>query len=595
MKAADYIVEFFVRQGIRDFFGYQGTMIAHLIDSIGKNKNARNHSCYNEQGAAFAGCGYAKASGQCAVVYATSGPGAINLLSGVADAYYDSVPVVFLTGQLNTYEYTDVATLRQQGFQETNIVAMASPITKYAVQVRDKNRLPQVLRTAFRIAREGRRGPVLIDLPMNIQREEIELPPDAYEISMPQGTHEADSAADFVPGGCDVYSEVYEKLCLARRPVLLIGNGFARDYEFRETLLELIDWLRIPVVTSLPARDLLPADHPLNFGYLGAAYGHRYANIIVDRKADFLLSLGCSLCPRQTGQKTEKFAAGAEIVRIDLDASELMRGVHADEIKICADARDFVRFALKRKSKSAHEERPLVDSARGEWLLKCRKWRDELRRFDVGSEGRAPNLAIEKIGAKIPTPCVICSDVGQHQLWMAQSFPVKLGQRMLFSGGHGAMGFALPAAIGAHYATGMPSVCFCGDGGFQMNIQELQWVAREHLPVLIVILNNHSLGLIRQQQDDFFDSKYFGAASRYGYETPNFCRIGTAYGIESHFAADADKAAAFVNAWNRRAPLLIECVIEDTSKAYPKTYFGERMSNQKPYISEAMMEEILSE
>ena len=581
MKVADYIVEFFVQQQICDFFGYQGTMIAHFIDSIGKNPRAKNHSCYNEQGAAFAGCGYAKASGKCAMVYATSGPGAMNLLSGVADAYYDSVPVVFITGQLNTNEYTSVTTLRQQGFQEADVVAMASPITKYAVQVREADELPRVLKEAFRIANEGRKGPVLIDLPMNIQRADITIPEDAYQCPVEPVNDIFDNQS--------VYNTILSKLESAKRPVLMIGNGLAGIYDFRDQLLKLLELLQIPVVTSLPAKGLLPEEHPLNLGYIGAAYGHRYANIIVDQKADLILSLGCSLCPRQTGQRTKDFAAKAQIIRIDLDPNELLRSIHEDDIKVEADARDFVRFALEKLRDGSWQEKKI-------WLESCQNCKAKLSQFDAEcSEGRTPNKIIEALGASIPAKAVICSDVGQHQLWVAQSFPIKEGQRLLFSGGHGAMGFALPAAIGGYYGTGMPAVCICGDGSFQMNIQELQWVVREKLPILIVVLNNHSLGLIRQQQDDFFDSNYFGATEKFGYDTPDFCRIGKAYGITSCTVETKAELISNIEKWDKESPLLIQYLVEDTSKAYPKTYFGERMFNQKPYISDKLMEEILSE
>ena len=581
MKAADYIVEFFVKQQICDFFGYQGTMIAHFIDSIGKNSLAKNHSCYNEQGAAFAGCGYAKASGKCAVVYATSGPGAMNLLSGVADAYYDSAPVVFITGQLNTYEYTSVTSLRQQGFQEADIVAMASPITKYAVQVREADELPKILKEAYYIANEGRKGPVLIDLPMNIQRTDIMIPEDAYDCPIQD--------ANGISFDRSVYNTILNKLESAERPVLMIGNGLAGNYAFKEQLLQFLELLQIPVVTSLPAKDLLPEDHPLNFGYIGAAYGHRYANIIVDQKADLILALGCSLCPRQTGQRTKEFAVKAQIIRIDLDPNELLRDIHDNDIKVEADARDFVQFALEKLRDISWKEKT-------GWLQSCQKWKAKLSRFDTEcSEGRTPNKIVKAIGVSLPSKAVICSDVGQHQLWVAQSFPIKEGQRLLFSGGHGAMGFSLPAAIGGYYGTGMPAVCICGDGSFQMNIQELQWVVREKLPILIVVLNNRSLGLIRQQQDDFFDSNYFGATDKFGYDTPDFRRIGEAYGITSYTVDTEDELIADIAKWDKASPLLIQYLVENTSKAYPKTYFGERMFNQKPYISGELMEEILSE
>ena len=231
MKLSDYIVTFLQKKGIRHFFGYQGTMIAHLVDSIERNPETENHSSYNEQGAAFAACGYAQAKEECACAYATSGPGAINLLSGVADAYYDSLPVIFLTGQLNTYEYSGIKGLRQQGFQETDIVAMAKPITKYAVQIRNPEDIVEELNKAYHIATTGRRGPVLIDLPMNIQRSEVENP--VYDMTFEDKHTDAAAAQQ----AADTILEALEQ---AKRPVIMLGHGVDSSFSQQKLILSLI-------------------------------------------------------------------------------------------------------------------------------------------------------------------------------------------------------------------------------------------------------------------------------------------------------------------------------------------------------------------
>ena len=296
MKTSDYIAEFLADHGIRHCYGYQGTMIAHLVDSLCRHPRLTNHVCLNEQGAAFAAVGEAKVTGRCAFAYSTSGPGAANLLNGVADAYYDSVPVLFITGQLNSYEYYDLPELKQHGFQEMDVVDMAKPVTKYCVQVRNAHDLPRILHEAYETAVSGRPGPVLIDLPMDMQRMEID--PEDYCFASSSG--QAEPVFEMTPEACA--DEILEALRAAKRPVLAVGKGI--DPALRKTLRDLVRTLEIPTVTSMPARDLLEYDDPLNFGHMGSGYGHRSVNMIVNKKTDLIVALGVSLCKRQTGMKT---------------------------------------------------------------------------------------------------------------------------------------------------------------------------------------------------------------------------------------------------------------------------------------------------
>ena len=344
MKASDYIVDRFVRWGITEFFGYQGTMIAHLVDSIGQNPSAHNHSCYNEQGAAFAACGFSKMSGRGAVAYATSGPGAANLLSGVANAYYDSLPVVFMCGQLNSYEYTDVKELRQQGFQEMDVVSMARPVSKDAFQLKSADEIPAALEYAYQLSMSGRPGPVLIDIPMDLQRAEIS----------PDSTYDPLSrfsiSAETNDGHCEreAAEEILDALRTARRPVLLIGNGISHDG--LELVKRISQRLHIPVLSSLLAP--LPESCETYFGFIGSAYGHRYANLIADEKADAIVALGISLCPRQTSFGIDRFAKRAKIIRVDIDEASLRRRVHSEgEVSFCCDANETLRCLEKLLAK----------------------------------------------------------------------------------------------------------------------------------------------------------------------------------------------------------------------------------------------------
>lgn len=577
MKASDFIVSFLKEQGIKDIFGYQGTMIAHFVDSVCKADGINNHMCYNEQGAAFAAVGLAKASGKTAVAYSTSGPGAINLMNGIADAYYDSTPVVFFTGQLNEYEYTGITELRQQGFQETDVVGMVKPITKYAVHVKNVQDLKYELQKAFYIANEGRKGPVVLDIPMNVQREDFEES-TAKSFTPPQN--------QVVVNYDMVADKILDAIKEAKKPVLLIGNGIAKESSFHKSILKLIELLNIPVITSLPARHLLPYDHELNFGYIGAAYGHRYANILSHKKADLIVSIACSFCKRQTGGNSENFAKDAKIIRIDVDRDELLRTVHSDERQFCCDGEELVNTMLDKVAFNSNNK--------SEWLEVCKKIREPLTEFDNNSPEREPNRFISALSEYTDSDTVVCCDVGQHQLWMGQSYNVRDNQRLLFSGGHGAMGFALPAAIGSYYKDNKPTVAVCGDGAFQMNIQELQWVKRENLPVTMIVLNNESLGLIQQQQDDFFDGNHFGSTAEGGYDTPQFEAVAKAYGIPAYSVTTIDELKDVLDSIDKSSPALVEVHLDTKSKAYPKTYFGEEMYNQKPYIDKNLMEEILA-
>ncbi|MBE6018058.1 MAG: thiamine pyrophosphate-binding protein [Lachnospiraceae bacterium] len=577
MKSSDYIVDFLVKKNIKHVFGYQGTMIAHFVDSVCKDARIENHICYNEQGAGFAAVGYAKATGKTAVAYATSGPGASNLISAIADAYFDSAPVVFITGQLNTYEYLNIDGLRQNGFQEMDVVSTAQSVTKYCVKITDIADLRYCLEKAFYVAENGRPGPVLIDLPMDMQRQEVEH--ESMRSFEPEENcgYDADNDA--------IAKDILDRLNRSNAPVLLIGNGIVYGSETHEKVLAFAKKLNIPVITSMLGRDLMTYDDPINMGHIGGGYGHRYSNIIAHKKADLILALGCSLCKRQTTAKTELFASGADIIRVDIDPLELARKVHKDEVSFLADC----TAVIDSLNRLAGENGKAHDA----WLQKCQKIKEMLTAFDNSCDERKPNRTMEILSSTIGKNAVICCDVGQHQVWTSQSFHIKEGQQLLFSGGHGAMGFALPAAIGAYYATGCRPIAICGDGAMQMNIQELQWVVREQIPITIFVLNNNSLGLIVQQQDDMLNSFYAASVKEGGFTSPDFSQVAAAYGIDSVKITNDDEFETIMNSADIERPLLVEVMLDSGYRAYPKTYFGEEMHNQRPYIPEELMKEIL--
>ena len=575
MKLSDYIVNFLEKKGIHDFFGYQGTMIAHFVDSIEKNPNTRNHSCYNEQGAAFAACGYAQTTKSCACAYATSGPGAANLLSGVAEAYFDSLPVIFLTGQLNTYEYTKIPGIRQHGFQEMDVVSMAKPVTKYAVQITDEKEIVKELNKAYHLAITGRMGPVLLDLPMNIQRGQVNEPVYDMEFEETEKDESREAA-----------QAIQEALSRAKRPVILLGNG-VREKDASLLLEKFAGPLEIPVVTSVLAKSELAFDHPLNFGCIGSAYGHRYANMIVNAKSDLLLCFGISLCPRQTGVNAAGFAQNAKILRVDIDEVNLQRRIHEDasmELAFAADTGKVIAFL-------AQESYPEKTFAL--WGKVCKEIKNTLQDVDNHMEELYPNRLLGEVSKALGSADVVSVDVGQHMIWSYQAFQNREGQKLLFSGGHGAMGYALPAAFGAYYATEKPVACICGDGAFQMNIQELQWVKRENIPVRILVLNNQALGLIRQQQKDYFDGVFAGASEEGGFTSCQFAEVAKGYGIAAAQVFYGEAAEKLPGLLKGKGPILVEILLENSTCAYPKTCLGEPIHNQRPYMDKEIYEKML--
>lgn len=567
MKVSDYIVEFLIKKGVSDVFGYPGGMVTHLMDSFEKRKTEiAAHVNYHEQGAAFAACGYAQASGKTGVAYATSGPGATNLITGICHAWFDSVPVLFITGQVNTFESKGEYGVRQRGFQETDIVGMVQGVTKYCALIDNVEKIPEELEKAWKIAQEDRKGPVLLDIPMNIFRSELE------PVACMQENAEAvktQAEADF--------PEILAAMKLAKRPCIVAGAG-VRAQECRRSFAEAVAKLNIPVVTSMIAVDLLPDAGKNGYGFIGA-YGNRAANFIV-AKSDLVLTLGTRLDVRQVGGKRENFAPEARIIRVDIDPGELTYQVRGDETDIQADAGEVLSYLV------AHWEQTADCFA--EWLAVCDNIKDSLE----GMDDRKANRMVTVLSEQISAECVVTTDVGQNQVWVAQSFKTKKGQQILFSGGHGAMGYSLPAAIGAYYGTGKTVVSFQGDGGFQMNIQELQFIAREKLPVKVIVFNNYALGMIRHFQEMYFESSFSQTVTGNGYDVPDLKKIAEAYGLDYYrYETQQEINGEFMH---DDCPALVEVVLEEPTCVFPKLEFGKPNQDQEPLIERKEFDRLMN-
>lgn len=555
MKVSDYIVDYLIRYGVRHVFGYPGGMVTHLIDSLGKRGDEiRSHLTYHEQGAAFAACGYAQAVHGLGVAFATSGPGATNLVTGICNAYYESVPVLFLTGQVNTFESKTGKDVRQSGFQETDIVAMVRGVTKFSAYVEKAEKIRSYLDQAVYAATHDRPGAVLLDIPMDIMRAEIE--PEALEGFDPT----PDAHNGQVLAGAE---QIIRALSAAKRPVFVLGNGIKISCA-EEYARELVARFHVPAVSSMIGIDIL-GRCPQYYGFLGA-YGSRAANFIV-AKADLVVAFGSRLDIRQVGKNREKFAPNAKIIRVDIDEGELAYAVHPDETDICADVGEILRALCKESPEGTFDE----------WEMICRFIRSRVE----GLDERMPNIWMERFLRALPPDSLICVDVGQNQVWAAQA-AVKAGDhRMLFSGSNGAMGFALPAAIGASIGLGKRVYVITGDGGMQMNLQELQTIAREHLPVKVAILNNDALGMIRHFQEMYFNKDCYMTIKNRGYSSPDFDQIAAAYGISHTTVSVEEQSPAFSEVCE---PEVMTVIIDEDTYVFPKLEYGRDNQDQEPLL-----------
>jgi len=562
MKVADYIAEYLAEKKVPVVFELIGGMITFLVDSIHLHGKTRIVSMHHEQGAAFAAEAASRISRIPCVAMATSGPGATNLLTGVGSCYFDSTPVVFITGQVNRFERKGSSGVRQLGFQETDIVQMVKPIVKRAWSVEDPEKMPEILDEAFKTAASGRPGPVLIDIPMDVQRANID----------PPGYGQTDALV------------IRDALMKARHPLILAGGGI-QSANAVDAFQKLVAIAHVPVVHSLMAVDTLQSNDPLNAGMIGS-YGNRWSNLSIS-EADMLLVLGSRLDVRQTGSDTQGFKEGREIFHVDCDVAEMnnrVKGCHAIVSELGPAIRTLIEVLVPDSSYLSERFAP--------WTASIHELRrtwpdvDELR--DI--ERINPNRFMHQLSRATREASAYVVDVGQHQMWAAQSLEMQKGQRFLTSGGMGSMGFALPAAIGAAVAQPERSVVMiAGDGSFQCNVQELQTVAHLRLPIKMVVINNQCLGMVRQFQQSYLDARY--QSTMWGYSAPDFSAVANAYGIPARTVDDpvlVDAAVEWLS--NENGPSLLQVMVSPYANAYPKLAFGKGMASMEPQELSTEME-----
>ena len=541
---SDLVLETLRDLGIDTIFGYPGGAVLPLYDAIYNFKGIRHILGRHEQGCLHEAEGYAKSTGKLGVAVVTSGPGATNAITGIADAMSDSVPLLVFTGQVAR------AGIGKDAFQEADIVGITMPITKYNYQVRETADIPRIITEAVHIATTGRPGPVVIDLPKDVSALETDF---IYspEVNLPsyQPTIE--------PNDMQI-KKILKQLSKAKKPVLLAGGGISYAEASKE-LNEFAERYQIPVVTSLLGQGTIATSHPLFLG-MGGMHGSFAANIAMT-EADFMISIGCRFDDRLTGNP-KTFAKNAKVAHIDIDPAEIGKIISAD-IPVVGDAKKALQMLLVE---------PTVHNNTEKWIDKVTKDKNRVRSYDKKERVVQPQAVIERIGELTNGDAIVVTDVGQHQMWTAQYYPYQNERQLVTSGGLGTMGFGVPAAIGAKIANPEKEVIlFVGDGGFQMTNQELAILNIYKVPIKVVMLNNHSLGMVRQWQESFYE----GRTSESVFDTlPDFQLMAQAYGIKNYKFDNPETIEKDLEVILEDVPMFIEVDISRKEQVLPMVPAG---------------------
>ncbi len=540
LSGAQILCRLLEEQGVEVLFGYPGGAIMPFYHALPESPRLRHVLTRHEQAAAHAADGYARASGRPGVCVATSGPGATNLVTGLATAQMDSSPVVALTGQVPRNM------LGRDAFQETDVIGITLPITKHSVLVQDISELADKVREAFYIATEGRPGPVLIDVPKDVQNQKAEWRQGGRAASDSRFSH----TADLPPCRADDLTSAVRLINHARRPLLMVGHGVILANAYAE-VRALAERTGMPVVTTLLGISAFPESHDLHLGMPGM-HGDVHVNRAI-QQADVIVGIGLRFDDRVTGN-TAAFAPQAKIIHVDLDPSEIGKNVPV-AIGLVGDARE---IACRLTDQVAPRD--------------CNAWREEIENFSrIRRENyrgeMAPETILESIHEVTGGRCTVVSDVGQHQMWVAKLYPYNQPNSHITSGGLGTMGFAVPAAIGVQFARPEQTVwAISGDGGFQMNMQEIATMVQEGIPVKMGIFNNGYLGMVRQWQQ-FFHGRRYSATPIW---SPDYVKLAEAYGIAGYRVEHARQIEEAVDRATREpGPALVEFMIEQEANVFP--------------------------
>jgi acetolactate synthase-1/2/3 large subunit len=555
MSGSEAVMQSLLREDTSTIFGYPGGAIMPIYDALYNYHDQIHHVLTrHEQGAVHAAQGYARVTGKVGVCFATSGPGATNTITGLADAMMDSTPLVVITGQVVS------SLLGTDAFQETDVVGVTQPVTKWNYQVRKAEDIPAALARAFFIARSGRPGPVVVDITKDAQINELDYHYEpvtgirSYKPESPIDFHQIDEAAHLIN--------------LAKKPLALVGQGVVLGNAEKE-LLEFLEKSGIPAAWTLLGLSAMPTEHPLNVGMLGM-HGN-YGPNVKTNEADLIIAIGMRFDDRVTGDLT-KYATNAQVIHMEIDPAEINKNVHAD-VPVLGNVKKTLPVLTEKVSGNEHEE-----------------WLEEFRACDriehdriIGKEinpidkGMTMGEVISKVSGAFNDDAVMVTDVGQHQMMGARYFRFKQTRSVVTSGGLGTMGFGLPAAMGAKLGTPDRPVCvFVGDGGFQMTIQELGTIFQTKIPVKIVLLNNNFLGMVRQWQELFFDKRYASTELI----NPDFQTIAKGYHVPSVKITERDDLdGAIKQMVESEGPFLMEVVVEKEGNVFPMVPAGASVSD----------------
>jgi acetolactate synthase I/II/III large subunit len=553
MRGARIVCEALMREGVDTLFGYPGGVVLPIYDELLTLQDKINHVLVrHEQGAMHMAEGYAKATGKVGVVLVTSGPGATNTVTGIANAYMDSTPIVIITGQV------PCALIGNDAFQEVDTVGITRPCTKYNYLVRDARELPAIIKEAFHLAQTGRPGPVLIDIPKDvctqfapfIYPEEIEAP--GYEPRM--------------LGDADKVKQAVALMQKARRPVLYIGGGVIHANAFNE-VVELAEKLSLPVTPTLMGLGGFPSGHPLALGMLGM-HGMYWANMAVS-EADLIIAIGARFDDRVTGA-LNKFAPHAEIIHVDIDPTSISKNIRA-HVGITGDARSVIQQMLRELNEAGGSQ---GQETLAEWWAQIETWKEYAPlKVEKSEDVIMPQHLIAELHRLTNGDAIITTDVGQHQMWLAQHYQFNGPRQNITSGGLGTMGFGFPAALGAQLAYPEKQViAFVGDGGFQMTSQELATAVLAGANVKIIIMNNNNLGMVRQLQDLFYNKQYAHVALT---GNPDFVRLAEAYGATGLRASHPSELREVLQqGLETPGVVVMDIVVADNLNVYPMVPAG---------------------
>ena len=553
LTGSKILLECLLQEDVDTIFGYPGGTVINIYDDL-MDSPIKHILTRHEQAAVHAADGYARATGKVGVAIATSGPGATNTITGIATAYMDSIPMVVITGQVPT------PLIGNDAFQEADVIGLTRPITKHSYLVRDIKDLAMTVKKAFYIARTGRPGPVVIDLPKDVQIAATKFEyPESVELRGYKPTFS---------GNMRMIDKAAKMILSAKKPVLYVGGG-ASLTDAHSELLELAERLQAPVTTTLMGMASFPTQHELSLGMLGM-HGTYYANMAVTN-SDLLIALGARFDDRVTG-KIATFAPQAKVIHVDIDPTSIKKNVRVD-LPIVGDLRDVLR-KLNKQLAERQDEVELMHDALKSWHDEIAGWRkDHPMTYKASKTEIKPQFVVEKLRELSSDDAIVTTEVGQHQMWTAQFFHFTRPRTFLSSGGLGTMGYGLPAALGAQAAFPDRQVIdISGDGSFQMNSQELATLVQYRLPVKIVILNNNFLGMVRQWQQLFFDKRY----SQTCMELPiDFVKLAEAYGATGLRATKPDQVEDVIRqAFDTPGPVIMEFKISREENVMPMVPAG---------------------